>query len=70
MHIIIIISINVNVLHLGQGNPNLAYKIGKVDKARKERDLGITLSADLKMSVQCGIAALKANGILGLIKEI
>ena len=31
------------------------------------KDLGITVSADMKVSEQCGIAASKVNRILGLI---
>ena len=30
----------------------------------KERDLGITISADMKVSEQCGIAASKGNQII------
>ena len=36
----------------------------------KEKDLGITTSADMKVSEQCGIAASKGNQILGLINKI
>ena len=32
-------------------------------------DLGVTLSADMKVSEQCGIAASKGNQILGLIRR-
>ena len=35
----------------------------------KEKDLGLTISTDMKVSEQCGIAAAKGNQILGLIKE-
>ena len=35
----------------------------------KENDLGITISADMKVSEQCGIAASKGNKILGLIRR-
>ena len=34
----------------------------------KEKDLGLTISADMKVSEQCGIAAVKATQILGLIR--
>ena len=34
----------------------------------KEKDLGVTFSADMKVSEQCGIAASKVNQILGQIK--
>ena len=33
----------------------------------KEKDLGITISADTKVSEQCGMAASNGNQILGLI---
>ena len=35
----------------------------------KEKDLGITISADTKVSEQCGIAASKDNQIVGLIRR-
>ena len=33
------------------------------------KDLGVTFSADVKVSEQCGIAASKGNQILGLIRR-
>ena len=33
----------------------------------KEENLGLTISADMKVSERCGIAAAKENQILGLI---
>ena len=33
----------------------------------KEKDLEVTVSADMKVSEQCGTAASKGNHILGLI---
>ena len=35
----------------------------------KEKDLGLTISADMKVSVQYGIAAAKGNKILELIRR-
>ena len=35
----------------------------------KEKDLGLTVSADMKVSEQCGIAAAKGNQIFGLIRR-
>ena len=35
----------------------------------KEQDLGLTISADMKVSEQCGIAVAKGNQILGLIRR-
>ena len=35
----------------------------------KEKDLGVTISTDLKLSEQCGIAATNGNQIIGLIRR-
>ena len=35
----------------------------------KEKDLGVTTSADIEVSEQCGIAASKGNQILGFIRR-
>ena len=35
----------------------------------KEKDIGITISADMKLSEQCGVVASKGNQILGLIRR-
>ena len=35
----------------------------------KEKDLRVTISTDMKVSEQCGIAASKGNQILGLIRR-
>ena len=34
---------------------------------KKEKDLGVKVSADMKVSKQCGIAASNGNQICGLI---
>ena len=38
-------------------------------RTTQEKDLGVTFSADMKVSEQCGIAALNGNKILGLIRR-
>ena len=38
-------------------------------RTTQEKDLGVTFSADMKVSEQCGIAASKRNQILGLIRK-
>ena len=38
-------------------------------RTTQEKDLGVTFSADVKVSEQCGIAASKENQILGLIRR-
>ena len=35
----------------------------------KEKDLGVTISVDMKVSEKCGNAALRGNQILGLIRR-
>ena len=40
-----------------------------LNTAVKENYLVLTISANMKVSVQCGIAAAKGNQILGLIRQ-
>ena len=58
-------------LHTGHGNLNIKYNMGDtvLGTTVKEKNLGITISADMKVSEQCGIAASKGNTILGLIRR-
>ena len=48
------------------------YKMGDavLGRTTQEKDLGVTFSADMKVSKQRGIAASTANKILGLIRRI
>ena len=47
------------------------YKMGDVILGRttQQKDLGVTFSADMKVSEQCGIATSKRHKILGLIRR-
>ena len=58
-------------LHTGHGNEDAQYTMGDtvLNTTSKEKDLGLTISADMKVSEQCGIAAAKGNQILGLIRR-
>ena len=58
-------------LHTGHGNLDVNYKMRDtvLGATVKEKDLGVTISADTKVSKRCGIAASKGNQILGLIKR-
>ena len=58
-------------LHTGHRNLNVNYKMGDtvLGTTVKENDLGVTISADMKVSEQCSIAASKGNQILGLIRR-
>ena len=58
-------------LHTGHGNEDAQYTMGDtvLNTTLKEKNLGLTISADMKVSEQCGIAAAKGNQILGLIRR-
>ena len=58
-------------LHTGHGNKDVQYTKGGtvLNTTLKEKNLGLTISADMKVSEQCGIAAAKGNQILGLIRR-
>ena len=58
-------------LHTGHRNLNVNYKMGDtvLGTTVKEKDLGVTISADMNVSEQCGIAASKGNQIIGLIRR-
>ena len=58
-------------LHVGYGNEEKEYKMGNttLGKSQKERNLGVIISADLKVSEQCSIAAAKGNKVLGIIRR-
>ena len=55
---------------IGHGNMDEEYKMGDavLGRTTQEKDLGVTFSADMKVSVQCRIAVSKGNQILGLIR--
>ena len=48
-------------IHIGHGHMDKEYKMGDavLDRTRQEKDLGVTFSADIKVSEQCRIAASK-----------
>ena len=58
-------------IHTGQGTFDVNYKMGDtvLGTTVKEKDLGVTISVDMKVSEQCGISASKGNQILGLIMK-
>ncbi len=59
------------VMHFGSKNPCNEYIMNNLplEKVHSERDLGVLISDDLKVSGQCFQAYLKANRMLGLIKR-
>ena len=58
-------------LHTGHGNLDVSYKMGDtvLGTTVKAKGLGVTISADMNVSEQCGIAASKGNQIRGLIRR-
>ena len=56
-------------INIGHENMDEEYKMGDavLGRTTQEKDLGVTFSADMKVSEQCGIAASKGNTILGQI---
>ena len=58
-------------LHRGHGNFDINYNMGDtvLGTTVKEKDIGIKISADMKVSEQCRIAASKGNQILGLVRK-
>ena len=58
-------------LHTGSGNTGMNYEMGGtiLSKTVKEKDLGVTMYANMKVSEQCRIAASKGNQVLGMIRR-
>ena len=58
-------------LHTWSGNTCMNYEMGGtiLSKTVKEKDLGVTMNANMKVSEQCRIAASKGNQILGMIRR-
>ena len=58
-------------LHTGPGNTGMNYEMGGtiLTKTVKEKDLGVTMNCNMKVSEQCRIAASKDNQVLGMIRR-
>ena len=58
-------------LHIGSGNTGVNYEMGGtiLSKTVKEKDVGVTMNANMKVSEQCRIAASKGNQVLGMIRR-
>ena len=53
-------------LHTGPGNTGITYEMGGtiLSKTVKEKELRVTMNANMKVSEQCRIAASKGNQVL------
>ena len=58
-------------LHTGHMNEDAKYTMGDtvLNTTVKEKDSRLTISVDIKVLEQCGIAAAKGNQIIGLIRR-
>ena len=58
-------------LHAGPGNTGVNYEMGGtiLCKTVKEKDLGVTMNANMKVSEQCRIAAFKGKKVTGMIRR-
>ena len=58
-------------LHAGPGNTSVNYEMGGtiLSKTVKEKDLGVTMNANMRVSEQCRIAASKGNQVLWMIRR-
>ena len=58
-------------LHTGPGNTGMNYEMGGniISKTVKEKDLGVSMNANMKVAEQCRIAASKSNQVLGIIRR-
>ena len=58
-------------LHTGSRNTGMNYEMGGtiLSKTLKEKDLGVTMNANMKVSEQCRIASSKGNQVLGMIRR-
>ena len=58
-------------LHTGPGNTSMNYEMGGtiLSKTVKEKYLGVTMDANMKVSEQCRIAASKGYQVLRMIRR-
>ena len=56
-------------MHLGFNNPHVDYFMdaSQIQEVHEEKDLGVSVSDDLKWDKQCVAIVKKANKLLGMI---
>ena len=59
------------ILHIGQSNPKIAYFFEQtpIPTVTKQRDLGITITSDLKWETHITLITKKANSMIYLIQK-
>ena len=58
-------------LHKGPGNTGMNYEMGGtiLRKTVKEKYLGVSMNANMKVSEQCRMAASIGNQVIGMIRR-
>ena len=58
-------------LHTGPGHTGMNYEMGGtfLSKTMTEKELGVKMNANMKVSEQCRIAVSKGNQVLGMIRR-
>ena len=58
-------------LHTGPGKTGMNYEMGGtiLSETVKEKDVGVSMNANMKVSEECKIAASKGNQVLGVIRR-
>ena len=58
-------------LNKGPGNTGMDYEMGGtiLSETVNEKDLGVSMNSNMKVSEQCRIAASKGNHVLGMIRR-
>ena len=56
---------------MGKNNPNHHFVMGgqMLDNTEEERDIGVTVSSDMKPTTHCAKAVLTAQAVLGQISK-
>lgn len=59
------------VMHIGQRNPGYEYTMGDtlLSTTKEERDIGVTMSSNLRPGAQCSKVARTASAVLGQISR-
>jgi ribonuclease P/MRP protein subunit RPP40 len=59
------------IMHVGLHNPNFEYTMRgtRICTTEEERDIGISVTKNLKPSAHCSKAAGRATGVLGQLKR-
>jgi len=57
------------VMHIGHRQDTKYYMSNQLKEIQEERDLGVSVTSDLKSAMQCKKSAGKARGIIGMVRR-